>query len=179
MPTYILGAIAVLALVVAAILIVASRRPDTFRVVRSTVIETPPEKIFPLIADFHRWIDWSPYEGRDPNLKRDFAGTAGSVGHSYAWDGNKNVGAGRMTLAEVAAPQRISLKLDFMRPFKANNIVVFGLQPQAGGTEVSWDMHGPTPLLGKVMHMFMDMDKLCGDDFAKGLASLKALAERG
>lgn len=178
MLTYILGALAVLAIVVVAILIMASRRPDTFRVVRSATINAPPATIFPLIADFRKWIDWSPYEGRDPNLKRDFAGAPGSIGHSYAWDGNKNVGAGSMTIRDIAEPQRVSLNLDFLRPFKANNIVVFTMLPQAGGTEVSWDMHGPTPLIGKVMHMFMDMDKMCGDDFEKGLAKLKGLAER-
>lgn len=172
----VIAAIVVAAIVV--VLVLAAMKPDTFQVARTATIKAPPEKIYPLIADFHRWTAWSPYEHRDPNLKRTYGGTAGAVGQTYAWEGNKNVGRGSMTMIEASAPSTVGLKLDFVSPFEAHNNVVFSLVPQNDGTAVTWDMKGPTPFMAKIMHVFMDMDKMCGKDFSQGLANLKAEAEK-
>lgn len=169
---------AVLVVAVIGVLLLASTKPDTFRVTRATTIKASPEKIYPMIADFHRWTAWSPYENKDPAMKRTYGGTPGAVGQTYAWTGDKNVGQGSMTVTEAAAPSKIALKLDFVSPFEAHNTVVFSMVPQGDGTTVSWDMQGPTPFIGKIMHVFMNMDKMVGTDFEVGLANLKTQAEK-
>ena len=178
MFTTLLVIAAIVLAAIAVVLILAAMKPDTFQVARTATIDAPPEKIYPLIADFRRWTLWSPYEHRDPNLKRTYGGTSGAVGQTYAWEGNKNVGRGSMTMIEANAPSTVGLKLDFISPFEAHNTVVFSLVPQGDGTAVTWDMKGPTPFMGKIMHVFMNMDKMCGDDFSQGLAKLKAEAEK-
>lgn len=170
--------VAILVVAVIGVLVLASTKPDIFRVTRATTIKASPDKIYPLIADFHRWTAWSPYENKDPAMKRTYGGTPGAVGQTYAWSGDKNIGVGSMTVTEAAAPTKVALKLDFISPFEAHNTVVFSIAPQGDGTMVSWDMQGPTPFIGKIVHVFMNMDKMVGSDFEVGLANLKAVAEK-
>jgi uncharacterized protein YndB with AHSA1/START domain len=168
----------VLAIAIAIVLILAMTKPDRFRVERAAAIKAPPEKIFALIDDFHQWRSWSPWEDRDPAMKRTYEGTERGKGAVYAWDGNKNVGAGRMEILTATAPSTIVIKLDFIRPFEGHNTAEFTMLPQGGATNVTWAMHGPAPLMHKVMQVFMNMDRMIGKDFETGLANLKAAAER-
>jgi uncharacterized protein YndB with AHSA1/START domain len=170
--------VVVLIVVAAAVVAYASTRPDSFRVQRSATIKAPPEKIFSLINDYRNWPQWSPYENRDPEMKRTYSGAAAGKGAKYAWEGNKNVGTGEMEIVDTAPPRKVLIKLDFMKPFEAHNVAEFTLEPQGETTNVTWAMHGPVPLFGKVMHMVMDMDKMIGTDFAAGLANMKAAAEK-
>ena len=170
--------VVVLFVAVVAVVAYASTRPDSFSVQRSASIKAPPEKIFPLINDYRNWPQWSPYENRDPEMKRTFSGAAAGKGAKYAWEGNKNVGTGEMEIIDTAPPRKVLIKLDFMKPFEAHNVAEFTLEPQGENTSVTWAMHGPVPLIGKVIHMVMDMDKMIGNDFAAGLANMKALAEK-
>jgi hypothetical protein len=172
--------IIIVALVVAVggVLAYATTKPDTFRVQRTTSIKAPPDKIFPLLNDFQRWGSWSPYEGKDPAMKRTYSGAAKGKGAVYEWDGDKNVGTGRMEIADAAAPSRVAINLHFMKPFEAHNIAEFTLEPKGETTAVTWAMHGPAPYVAKVMHVLFDMDKMVGKDFEAGLANLKALTEK-
>jgi len=163
---------------VAAVLIVAATRPDTFRVERSASIKAPPEKIFALINDFNRWGAWSPWEKKDPAMKRTFGATTSGKGASYAWDGNKDVGQGSMEIAQSVPPSKIELNLDFVRPFKAHNLVVFTLEPKGEATNVTWAMQGDLPYFAKIIHLFVNMDKMVGNDFEAGLSNLKSIAEQ-
>lgn len=179
----IVGIIVVVLIVgVVAVLIYASTRPDTFRVQRSASIKAPPEKIFPLINDYRNWTQWSPYENRDPAMQRSYSGAASGKGAVYAWDGNRQVGSGRMEIVDTSPPNKVIIKLDFIRPFEGHNVAEFTLEPRGPETgvttEVTWAMHGPVPLIGKVLHMVMDMDKMVGTDFATGLANIKAAVEK-
>jgi len=167
-----------LMVLIAIILGLAATKPDSFRIERSVVINADTEKIFPLINDFHRWSEWSPWEKLDPGMKRTFAGSDYGVGSVYAWEGNKKVGQGSMEITESAPTQKVQLKLDFMKPMEAHNTTVFTLNPQGDKTEVTWAMFGPSPFLSKLMTVFISMDKLVGKDFESGLANLKSLAEK-
>ena len=169
---------AVLVVVVAGILIYAATRPDTFRIQRSTAIKAPPEKIFALINDFHAWSAWSPYEKKDPAMKRTFSGASAGKGAVYAWDGDKNVGTGRMEITDAASPSKIVIKLDFFKPFEGHNTGEFTMEPKGDNTVVTWAMYGPAAFMMKVMGIFMNMDNMIGNDFAVGLANLKAVAEK-
>ena len=174
----IIGIIAgVLAIGIAGILAYAATRPDDFRVQRTATIKAPPEKIFPFINEFRQWPVWSPFEKIDPDMKRTYGAKSAGPGATYAWDGNKNIGAGSMTIVD-SSPQKVIIKLDFLRPFEAHNIAEFTLVPAGGETSVTWSMHGPVPYFGKIIHMFMNMDKMVGGQFAAGLADLKVAAEK-
>jgi uncharacterized protein YndB with AHSA1/START domain len=168
----------VLAVAIAAVLILAAAKPDTFRVQRGATMKAPPDRIFSLINDFHQWGKWSPWENRDPAMTRSFSGAESGQGAVYAWEGNKNVGSGRMEILDASTPSKIIIKLDFLKPFEAHNTAEFTMLPQGDATSVNWVMHGPAPFMSKMMQVFMNMDKMIGKDFEAGLANLKGLAER-
>ena len=168
----------VLAIAVAILLILAATKPDTFTVQRATTVKAPPERIFPLINDFHQWGTWSPYETKDPAMKRTFSGAANGNGAVYAWQGNKNVGSGRMEILDSSVPSKIVIKLDFLAPFEGHNTAEFTMLPQGDVTNVTWLMHGPVPFMAKIMHVLMNIDRMVGKDFEIGLANLKRLTEK-
>jgi uncharacterized protein YndB with AHSA1/START domain len=168
----------IVAVLVAGVLIFAATKPDTFRVQRAASIKAPPEKVFALINDFKRWDAWSPWEKKDPAMKRTFGATTSGKGATYAWEGNREVGQGRMEIAESVPPSKVTLKLDFLKPFEAHNIVEFTLEPKGDSTNVTWAMQGDTPYFAKIIHVFIDMDSMVGKDFETGLANLKAAAEK-
>jgi hypothetical protein len=162
--------------VIAAILVIAAFQPNTFHVQRTATIKAPPEKIVPLIADFHHWSSWSPFEKLDPAMKRTMSGAPSGPGAVYAWDGNSKAGAGRMEVLS-ASPAAVKIQLDFTRPFASHTMAEFTLEPHGDTTNVTWSMTGPQMYISKVICLFMNMDKMVGKDFETGLASLKAIAE--
>lgn len=166
------------AVVVGAVLLFAATRPDSFRVERSVVIKAPPEKIYAQIQDLKAWAAWSPYEKKDPAMKRIFGAMTAGKGASYAWDGDKNVGKGRMEIVSTSQPSKVVIQLTFIEPFEANNVAEFTLAGQDGTTVVTWAMYGPAGFLSKLIGVFMNMDKMIGTDFEAGLAGLKALTEK-
>ena len=162
---------------IAAVFIFAATKPDTFRVQRAASIKAPPERISTVLSDFRGWEAWSPWEKMDPAMKRSYSGATKGKGTVYAWEGNSKVGQGRMEITE-AAPSKVAMNLDFVKPFEAHNKVVFTLAPKGDATEVTWSMQGPLPYVAKVVHLVFDMDGMVGRQFETGLANLKAVAEK-
>ena len=171
---------AVLAIAIAIILVLAMTKPDSFSVRRTALVSAPAEKIFPLISNFHQWTSWSPWENRDPAMKRSYSGAESGNGAVYAWEGNKNVGSGRMEILDASSPSKITIKLDFFKPFEGHNTAEFTFVPEreTAATNVIWVMQGPSSFMSKVMQVFMDLDKMIGRDFETGLANLKTLTEK-
>lgn len=167
----------VLVAAVAVVLIAAALKSNTFRIERSAVINAPPEKVFALINDFKSFNTWNPWLRMDPDTVGTYAGAASGQGAAYSWE-SKKVGTGRMEIADSTPPSRITLKLDFLKPFEAHNIADFALTPEAGGTKVTWAMHGPQPFVPRLMSLFVSMDKMVGKSFEDGLANMKAIAEK-
>jgi hypothetical protein len=163
---------------VAGLLGFAATKPDTFRIQRAGSIKAAPERIFPLINDFHNWTSWSPWEKMDPALKRTYSGSASGQGAIYEWEGNKKVGQGRMEIVESSPPSKIVIKLDFLKPFEAHNTAEFALTHQSDCTNITWTMNGQQPFMFKVMSVFFSMDKMIGKDFETGLANLKSITEK-
>lgn len=161
---------------VALLLIYAATRPDSFRVERSLRIQAPPERLFGLISDLKQFNTWNPYERKDPGKGRYGTATAGP-GALYAWRSDK-LGEGSMEITSITAPTRVTMKLDFIKPFEAHNTAEFTLRPEAGGTTVSWVMQGPSPYLSKLMGVVFNIDRMVGTDFEAGLQNLKTLAEK-
>ena len=167
----------IIIVLIGSVLILAARKPDTFRILRAASIRARPENIFPLINDFANWGAWSPSEKKDPAMRRHFGITASGKGAVYEWEGNKNVGQGRMEIAESVPPSKVGIKLDFVKPFEAHNIVEFTLEPEGDGTNLTWAMRGHRPYFAKIIHVFINMDSMVGKDFEAGLASLRVIAE--
>jgi uncharacterized protein YndB with AHSA1/START domain len=170
-------AIALIVLVLI-VLGIAAMQPNSFQVTRSATIKAPPEKIVPLISDFHNWASWSPWENLDPAMKRTFSGAAKDKGAVYAWEGNDKVGAGRMEILDVVQPTKVDIKLDFLRPFESHCLTVFTLEPKGDSTTVTWTMSGPSAFITKLMGLVASMDSMVGKDFEAGLASMKTVAEK-
>src|ERR1700682_2838086 len=168
----------ILAIAIAVVLVLALTKPNTFAVQRAISIKAPAEKIFTLINDFHQWGTWSPYENKDPAMKRTYSGANSGKGAVYAWDGNKNVGSGRMEILDASVPSKIVIKLDFFKPFEGHNTAEFTMLPQGDATYLTWMMHGPAVFISKVMQVFMSLDNMIGKDFEVGLANLKKLTEK-
>jgi uncharacterized protein YndB with AHSA1/START domain len=168
----------VIAVLVAGVLLHAASKPDTFRVERSASIQAPPERIFPLIDDLRAFNTWNPFEKKDPNLKGRYSGPPSGKGAGYAFEGNKDVGTGSIEILESSSPSRVTMRLSMVEPFRVQNVVDFTLAPNGGATKVTWAMQGPAPFLAKIIHVFIDMDRMVGKDFEAGLASLKAAVER-
>ncbi|MDO8989524.1 MAG: SRPBCC family protein [Sideroxyarcus sp.] len=167
--TVVIGAVAICAH--------AATRPNNFHVERSTDVNAPPEKIFALINDLHKWNDWTPYD-KDPAMKKTYSGNASGKGAAYAWSGNREVGEGEIAITESSPSSRIAFDLHMIKPFEAHDHVVFALDAKGDTTTVNWIMEGRQPFLAKVMSVFVSMDKMVGKDFETGLARLKALAEK-
>lgn len=167
--------LAVAALIATVATVVASR-PAHYKVARSTVVLAPAAAVYAQVADFHRWEKWSPWEKLDSGMQKVYSGADGAPGAAYAWKGNDKVGEGRMTLLD-ARPGAIAIRLEFVKPFASSCATGFQLSPDGGGTRVTWTMEGDNDFIGKAFTLFLDMDKMIGGDFERGLASLKALAE--
>lgn len=151
---------------------------STYEVTRTAVIPAPADEIFPLVNSFHEWTKWSPWESVDPSMQRSYTGTDSGVGAKYAWSGNRKAGSGTMEIIKSTAPNSIRIRLEFTKPFKTVNPTTFTFTPAGNGTQVTWTMTGENTGLGKIFALFMNMDKMVGADFDKGLASLAAAAQR-
>jgi hypothetical protein len=158
------------------VMAIALTRPTTYQVQRSIAVSAPPDAIYGAVVDFHRWERWSPWGKLDPNQRTTFAGEG--VGAVYTWDGNDQVGAGRMTIVEAVPGSKVLIKLEFLRPWASVNETSFVVVPDPAGSRVTWLMNGTHGFVGRAMSIFMDMDKMIGPDFERGLASLKADLER-
>lgn len=166
------------AVLVAGVLIYAAIQPDTFRIRRTVDIQASADKIYPYMSDFRKGDLWSPYEKKDPAMKRTFRGPESGIGAVYEFDGNKEVGKGRLEIVEAVPPTKVVVTLDMIAPMKAHNTIEYTLLPKGNGTEVTWSMSGKNSFLGKILCTFVNMDKMVGKDFQAGLANLKALVER-
>ena len=173
---YILIAVAI---VILGFVIVVAMQPSEFRIARIATMAAAPADVFAQVNDFHKWEAWSPWAKLDPNMKQTDEGAPAGVGVIHSWNGNNKVGEGRMTIMESRPNDLIRIKLEFMRPFRATNTAEFTFEPQGNQTVVTWAMTGRNNFMFKAFGMFMNMDKLLGNDFEKGLASMKSVVEAG
>jgi hypothetical protein len=171
---YIVIAIAV---VILGVLIYASSKPEVFHVERSVRIHATPDAIFPLINDLHRWEAWTPYD-KDPAMKKTYSGSDAGVGAHYAWEGNKQVGQGEISIRETLPPNLLVFDLHMIKPFEGRNVATFSLDPDGDATRVTWSLDDKHKLMQKIMSIFLNLDHMVGKDFAVGLDRLKALVEQ-
>ncbi len=167
----------VIVLFIAAMLIYAATKPNSFRIQRSLEIKASPDQIFPLINNFHAWEAWSPWERVDPAVKRTYLGESSGQGAIYEWRGNQDIGQGRMEIIESQSPARLVIKLDFIKPIEAHNTVEFVLESHGDATTMTQSMYGPSPFISRVMGLFFNMEKMVGEKYEEGLARIKSIVE--
>ncbi len=167
----------VLVLLVAGVLVYAAFRPDTMHVTRSATLAAPPSEVFAVVNDYRRWNEWSPWAKLDTEMKTTLEGPPTGVGAVYKWSGNSQVGEGSISIVESVPAERIGMKLSFVRPFPGDSDVQFTFAPEGDGTKVTWAMQSPQPYFAKLVGLFMDCEKMCGDQFLEGLANLKRTVE--
>jgi hypothetical protein len=177
MPEFVSIAAIAMALLIAVLLLYASTKPDTFHVERSVHINASAENIFPLINDFHRWDAWTPYN-KDPAMKKTYSGSASGKGAHYAWEGNKQVGQGEITIVDTTQPSQLVFDLHMIKPFEGRNVARFTLTESSHTTQVTWSLDDKHKLVQKIIALFVNLDNLIGKDFEVGLARLKAVAEK-
>ena len=167
----------VLLIAVGGVLAMAATKPTHYHIERSATISAAPAAVFAHVNDFHAWEAWSPWEKIDPAMKRTFEGPPNGKDATYAWVGNDKVGEGKMTIIESQPDARVGIRLEFIKPFAETCQADFALASEGEGTKVTWGMDGNHNYVSKIMCVFMDMDKMIGTDFEKGLGQLKTLAE--
>ena len=170
----ILIAVAVIIVVLA---VIVALQPSEFRVARSATISAPAPAVFAQVNDFHKWEAWNPWGKIDPAMKQSYEGAPAGTGAIYTWAGNNEVGEGRMTIIESRPSELIRVKLEFFKPFAATNTAEFTFKPEANQTVVTWSMFGENNFMAKAIHLFINMDKMIGGQFEKGLASMKSIVE--
>jgi uncharacterized protein YndB with AHSA1/START domain len=171
------GVLAAVGAIVAVAGIVVARRPSDFRVSRTTTIAAPAPVVFAQVSDFRKWAAWSPYEKRDPAMRKTYEGAPAGTGAVYTWSGNKEVGEGRTTITESRPHELIRIRLEFLRPFKATSTAEFTFTPEGDRTAVTWSLTGRNSFMMKAIGLCMNMDRMIGGDFEQGLAQMKAVAE--
>jgi uncharacterized protein YndB with AHSA1/START domain len=177
MPDIISIAAIAIAVLIVVLLLYASTRPDTLHVERSVHINASPENIFPLINDFHQWDAWTPYN-KDPAMKKTYSGSASGKGAHYAWEGNKQVGQGEITITDTTPPNQLVFDLHMIKPFEGRNVATFRLTESGKSTQVTWSLDDKHKLMQKTIALFVNLDNLIGRDFEVGLARLKTVAEK-
>lgn len=166
-----------LVFIVVVFVIVVTMQPAEFRVTRGTKMSASAPAAYALVNELHNWEKWNPWQKVDPAMKLSFSGPPSGPGAAYAWVGNKDVGEGRLSIIESRPSELVKIKLEFLKPFAATNIAEFKFKPEGGQTAVTWSMAGEKNFIAKAVGLFMNMDRMVGDQFEKGLADMKAAAE--
>jgi hypothetical protein len=167
----------VLTAIVVVLAIVVAMQPADFRVVRNATMSAPPQAVFVQVDDLRKWEAWNPWQKMDPAMKITYAGPPSGPGASYAWAGNNQVGEGRLTITESRPNDLVRIKLEFLKPLSATNTATFTFKPQGDQTAVTWSMEGRNNFLAKAIHLCMNMDRMVGSQFEKGLADMKKVVE--
>ena len=173
----ILGILALLVVIIIVFCGVVAMQPADFKIARSATINATPDNVFEQVNDFHKWDAWSPWAKLDPAMKTNFSGAASGAGSMYGWVGNSDVGEGKMTITQSHPNEHIAIDLEFIKPFAAKNVTEFTFKAEGDKTNVNWTMAGQKNFVMKAFGMMMNMDKMVGADFERGLSQLKTVVE--
>ena len=168
--------VGLLAIVVVLVGVVAMQ-PSEFRVARATTIAAPAPVVFAQVNDFHKWAAWNPWGKLDPAATQTYEGAPAGAGATYAWRGNSQVGEGRMTVVESRPGELVRIQLEFFKPMAGTSTAEFTFTPEGDRTVVTWVMTGTNNFLAKAMCLVVNMDRMIGGQFEKGLADMKVVAE--
>jgi hypothetical protein len=173
-----LGLVGAIVLAILAVSVAAMMQPDTYHVERSRTIMVAPSAVLPHLSDLREWSEWNPWDELDPSMHKTYSDPSSGDGAWYEWQGNDDVGKGKMTITRVGE-DGVGYHLEFMEPFASEADIEIALRPEGNGTHVVWSMDGKNDFMGKLFGLFMDMDAMIGSDFEKGLEKLDRAATSG
>jgi hypothetical protein len=157
--------------------VLVARQPGEFLVRRTATMAAAPPAVFAQVNDFRRWDAWNPWARIDPAMTQTYEGAPAGVGAIYTWAGNNEVGQGRMTIVESRPSDVIRIAMDFVKPLAGTSVAEFTFTPEGDRTIVTWSMRGEKSFVAKAIHLVMNMDRMIGGQFDKGLAALKSVVE--
>ncbi|MFI5306323.1 MAG: SRPBCC family protein [Polyangiales bacterium] len=152
-------------------------RPDHYHVERSATMAAPADVVYAQVDDLRAWSAWSPWEKRDPDMKKTYEGPERGVGAVYIWQGNQQVGQGKTTITASTPPNALRMETHFIQPFPSVATSGFDLAPSGDHTKVTWSTDGKVAFMGKFFGLFFNMDSIVGPDFDRGLEGIKNVAE--
>jgi hypothetical protein len=164
-----------LAVVIVLLLLVAAFKSPDFRVERSALLNVPAPALFDYVNNHRKFNEWNPWAKMDPGVLNTYSGPEAGVGAVAEWVGKKT-GQGRATITESRPPEFIRQRMDWLKPMEGVSTVEFTFQPAGEQTKVTWAMYGQSNFMGRLMSLFMNMEKMCGPQFEQGLADLGKIA---
>ncbi len=173
----VIGCLTLFVMLVLGFLILVSLQPGSYLVQRSLIISAPLEKVFALVNDLQAWDAWTPWKEEDPDPKTVISNPSVGNGAKFSWDGNDKVGAGTLTILESKPNELVDIEQEFVRPMVGKCHMAFRFELEGQGTKLTWKMDGKNDYLAKAMCLFVNLEKIIGPKFEKGLAKIKELAE--
>ena len=160
--------------VIGLFLFVALLVKKDYYVSREIVINKPKQVVFDYVKQLRNHEKFSPWTRLDPNIKKTYTGTDGTVGFQYTWNGNDNVGQGEQTIANIAEGESIDFGLHFVKPF--DGLASSKMQTSAVSetqTKLTWSLASSMNYPNNIILLFVDMNKVIGEDYQRGLVNLK------
>ncbi len=172
--------LAVIALLIAAILIIAWLTKKEYAAEREIIINKPPQQVFDHIKFLRNQDNFTKWATMDANMKKEYFGTDGTVGFISAWDSdNKKVGKGEQEIKKITEGKRLETELRFIKPFTGLANAYMTTEPYGNNaTKVKWGFDSKMKYPMNILLLFMNMDKMIGEDFATGLTNLKNVLEK-
>src|SRR5215467_3816579 len=164
--------------VIVTLLVIAATEPNSFLVERSITIHASPERVFSFINDLHSWEAWSGDNEEGGTVQKIFSGPASGTGAMAEWHGSGRGGAAKMIITESVVPSKVSVKVDWLKPFEAHNLNEFTIHAQGRETKVVWSIQASNLFVMKVIGIFVNMESAFGKHMESGLNNLKRVAEK-
>lgn len=160
------------------LLIVALFIKKEYAVERSITINKPKEAVFNYIKYLKNQDNFSKWASMDPNMKKEYMGTDGTVGFISAWEGNKKVGKGEQEIKKITEGEQVDFELRFIKPFPGlANAYMKASTADNNKTQVKWGFDSKMNYPMNLMLLFMNMENMIGKDFSTGLENLKNILE--
>ena len=153
-------------------------QPSHYTIYREVTVNAAPDVIFPYINNAQKMNSWNPWMELDPQAKITFSGPEEGVGSKTSWVGGKDLGSGTATVTESVSNVLVKTKLDYTEPFVMSQLAEISLRLEGNQTVVRWSVSGDSAFVARLFCFFMNMDKMIGGTFEKGLSKLKTLAEK-
>ncbi len=165
--------------IIAGLFVYAGFQPATYTISRSVHINATVDKVFPYLNNPSLSDDWAPWKAEDPQMTIKHEGPSEGVDAKSVWQSPGKMGHGSATIVAVQPMQKVDIKIQYTKPMVMEQDSEYIIEPATeNSVNVTWKVHGTQNIMARVISLFMDMDKMVGGMFEKGLANLKTVAEK-
>ncbi len=151
-----------------------------YAVEREITINRPKNEVFDYIKYLKNQNNYSKWAKVDPNMKKTYTGTDATAGFVSAWNSdNEDVGKGEQEIKKITESERVDYEIRFIEPFESKSSAYMITDSLAlNETKVKWGFNGHMKYPMNLMMVFMDFNKMIGDDLDIGLKNLKSQLEK-